>query len=204
MPPPTHAPPTVHSYPIAAFTPPRLDHWPAAVRSAEIISGSLLRCGPGVRPCGWPETPRVRLASLAHLLEKDRTAIGRTAAWVWGARHDHGPTIDVALAPGHRAVTGDMSALRLREISLQTEDRTLLGDYAVTTPLRTLFDLLHQPQSFTTVDVVCCRLLSMRIPQGVDTLRQLLQARQHAYRVRARDRVSAIWGDDAGYAPLTR
>lgn len=196
MSPPPHAPPAPHAYPVAAFTPPSVDHWPAAVRSAEILAGSLLRCGPGVRPCGWPETPRVRLASLAHRLEKDRTAIGRTAAWVWGARHDHGPTIDVATAPGHRAITGETFALRLREICLQTEDRAFLGDYAVTTPLRTLFDLLHQPQAFTTVDVVCCRLLAMRIPDGIDTLRELLNERRHAFRVRARERVSAIWGDE--------
>lgn len=89
----------------------------------------------------------------------------------------------------------------VREVRLSPDDTVFFGGLGVTTPLRTLYDLLHRPDAFGGADVVCCRLLSLQISEWPEALHRALHEKRSPHRARARDRACAIWGD---YAPLTR
>lgn len=95
---------------------PRWDRWPEAVRSAELRAGSLVRCGPGYRPVGWPETPWVRAAALAPWLGAGRTAVLGTAAWIWGAAREPGSPLEVATEARAELREEHGQRVRLREL----------------------------------------------------------------------------------------
>ena len=184
-------PPTQRGLP----DPPRVDLWPPAVRSAELLKGSLVRCGTGVRPIGWPDTPRVRSAALASVLAGGCAAIGMTAAWVWGASRspDFRPT--VSTLRGVRAAALNSAERTLRELTLRDDDLQWFGSRAVTTPGRTVFDLLHASQPFTLRHVVACRLLALQLRGGVGEIsKRMEQQPRYSNRVLARSRMAHIWG----------
>lgn len=181
--------------------PPCAARTPVAVRSADLLTGVLVRCGHGTRPVGWPETPRVRASSLSPWVRSGQIVLGLTAAWIWSARRTPGRRIELTTARGRTRVPGEVPICTVREVRLPPEETTMFGGIGVTTPLRTLFDLLHRPQPFELDDVVCCRLLAHQVPGWPEALHGILREHRSAFRARANDRARRIWGD---YAPLTR
>lgn len=139
--------------------PPRYDLWPEAMRSAWQLTGALVRCGPGFRGVGWPETPRVRLSAIANCLDRDRVATHLTAAWVWGAAREPRNPLQVSMRAGRRRPTELRPELRVYEMRLTEADTETFGSFAVTTPLRTALDLLHDTESFGLRETVACRIL---------------------------------------------
>lgn len=139
--------------------PPRYDLWPPAVRSAWRLSGALVRCGPGLRGIGWPETPRVRLAAIADWLGHDRIASHLTAAWVWGAVREPRDPLQVSMLAGRRRPLASRADLRVYELRYGAEDVERFGPFQVTRPMRTALDLLHDPEVFGRREAVACRLL---------------------------------------------
>ncbi len=116
MTPVTHTPPPLCPIHQAGGRVPRWDRWPEAVRSAELRAGSLVRCGPGYRPVGWPETPRVRAAALAPWLGAGRTAVLGTAAWIWGAAREPGSPLEIATEARAELRAEHGQRVRLREL----------------------------------------------------------------------------------------
>lgn len=166
--------------------------WPATVRSADLMRGALVRCGPGVRPAGWPETPRTRLASLAPWLDGGSYFVThRTAAWVWGAAKDPGTPLRLCVPRGSRLPAQIPPLIRFSAHSLSPEDLTVFDGLSVTTPLRTINDLLRN-RSFTVTDVAACRLLLRLIPD-IDVLRASLRPRRPYQRL-ARMRLERLTG----------
>ena len=182
--------------PTSAFSalpdPPRLDYWPIAIQSAERLRGTVMRCGPGLRAVGWPETPRVRLATLAPWLEGKRVATHLTAAWVWGAARSLGPRIQVSTRVGRRGVTAHNPELRVYEIRYTQADTHQFGKFRVSTPLRTIIDLLYDHAGFDKRERVACRLLTRLVPGGIDEVRMYLDTHPRPYRSRAHERLRAL------------
>ena len=170
-------------------SPPRYDRWPLALQHAMRLRGALLPCGPGVRGVGWPDTPRVRLAAIAGVLEGGHVAAFLTAAWVWGAAADPGEPLSVAGCAG-RARTHRPSGARRYELRLGQADIETLGEFGVTTPLRTILDLLHANATFGLAEQSACRNLMSLANIDTDEVNDLLFGlrRPHVRLARARFR----------------
>lgn len=151
-----------------------------------------MQCGPGLRAIGWPETPRVRLAALAQWLEGNRVATHLSAAWVWGAARSPGSKIQVATRVGRRGITANNDHLRVYELRYTKADTHTFGHFRVSTPLRTIIDLLYEPTGLDLTERVACRLLMRTLSQGAEEVHTYLDAHPRPYRNRARERFLAL------------
>lgn len=141
--------------------PPRLDRLPVAMLHALKLRGAIVQCGPGHRGVAWPDSPRVRLATLAPFLNRHTTASHLTAAWVWGAAKTPGTQLSFTTHSGRRSPVDGPRHVRWHQFQLQPGHLVRLGGHDVTMPERTVFDLLHHPGRFETTEIVACRLLLM-------------------------------------------
>ncbi|MFV0433553.1 MAG: hypothetical protein ACK5LO_06220 [Leucobacter sp.] len=174
-------------------SPPRIDHWPRAVRSAEMLRGTLVRCGPGLRLVGWPETPRVRAHALAPWYGTGHNAaIRMTAAWIWGAARSPGHPLEFSTTRGRRAESTPGSEHALHQFSYESDEIHSLGEFQLTTPLRTVADVLRIPGEFSRAHRVACRLLVQLIPGGTDAVRDRLTTVGPAYRAAAVSRLRQL------------
>lgn len=156
--------------------------WPVAVRSAEKLAGTLVKCGPGLRPAAWPESCDVRAAALAPWYTDQRVAVRRTAAWVLGATSQPGRPLQFSTLDGRRAQRVDNIAMTLQQLQIDAEDVSYCGSYAVTSALRTTIDLLRESRVFCSAHRACCRLLLRRVPGGGVAVRDRLLAGTPFYR----------------------
>jgi len=150
--------------------PPRLDHWPQTLRSAALRRGTLARCGPGLRPVSWPETPETRCAAIADRFGANLVAAGDTAGWIWGARRSPGPVLEFTTRTGRPPMSAVASASSIHEYRLEAGEAVRLGAYPVTSRERTAFDLLRAPSALTIERRAACRLLLIRSPSPVESL----------------------------------
>lgn len=120
------------------------DDWPEAELRAAVLAGELVAVGACWASPAEPQTPTLRAAAAAWALRDTRLIAGtRTAAWVWGAV-SRAPAPLEACVPLRVRVHVD-GALRVREVVITDEDVVVLGGLRVTTPLRTVVDLLRSP-----------------------------------------------------------
>ncbi|MEV8338338.1 hypothetical protein [Leucobacter sp. NPDC077196] len=161
---------------------PRTHEWPPAVRSAERLRGSLVSCGPGLRPAAWPETPRVRLAALAPWLGNQFVAIGTTAAWVWGVTRRPAVPLQSSTMGRKRPPARAIAGIAVHEHALTASDIAQFGDGRVTTRTRTLCDLLRSATPLSRVDRVACRLLLLQHEGGRSSVQAALDAGARRYR----------------------
>lgn len=161
---------------------PSLTAWPLTVRSAETLRGTLVRCGPGVRLAAWPETARVRAAALEPWFHQHRVAIRLTAAWIWGATRNPGTPLRFATQNGRRAEPVNRALVTLQQLRFHEGEIEQLGDHAVTSPLRTLLDLLRDPDPLPHEARVACRLLIPLVPGGEAAVEAHLSVGAHPYR----------------------
>ena len=171
--------------------PPRIDRWPVAVRSAELLRGTLARCGPGHRLVGWPESPGVRLQALAPWGSEARIAVLDTAAWAWGALRDPGSVLDFGTGGG-RAGGSRAPMTRIHEFTHPEDEIVDFGGFRVTTRVRTVTDLLRHAEQFTRQHRVACRLLLLSAEQGRAELRDRIAHGRRQYRATALRRLDAL------------
>lgn len=115
----------------------------AAELSAARLDGHLVELGDAYIPADAVETPALRAGSLRGILGDTLAATHVTAAWIHGAIHEP-PTLHTV----QRAVTRRLHAvlaLRLvyRDLTVALDDLVLLGGVWVTSPTRTLADLVR-------------------------------------------------------------
>ncbi|GAA2838085.1 hypothetical protein FB468_0680 [Leucobacter komagatae] len=159
---------------MATRQPPRVDHWPPALRSAAVLSGTLVRSGPGYRAVSWPDGPRARVASIAGLLGENFIAAEDTAAWVWGVRRSPGSPLQLLTRHGRAPATfelGDARGLvRVSAYRFAPGDIDEVAGHGVTSPVRTAYDLLRSKAPLTVHRRVACRLLSAQDPTLLGSL----------------------------------
>jgi hypothetical protein len=126
-----------------------------------------------VRGIGWPDTPRVRLSAIAGALSGNQFATLLTAAWVWGAAEDPGDPLSVAGFAG-RARTQHTREVHRYELRISEAEVARLGQFGVTTPLRTILDLLHLSPTFGEIEQHSCRELLSIAQISTEELSQLL------------------------------
>ena len=171
------------------------ERWPVAVRSAEALHGSLLRCGPGHRAVGRPEGPGTRAAALLEFLAslgvgEPLVVLGPTAAWVWGACRSTPLTLRLATIARSRARSPAFpECLEVRQLSLAPHDVVRFGRLGVTSPRRTAADLLRAPANFPREARVACRVLTASLPGGVRELTDEVRHGPRHYRALALARI---------------
>lgn len=173
---------------------PHFDAWAPAVQSAELLRGTLVRCGPGRRLVGWPESPRVRALALSPWLTDQRIAVRLTAAWIWGAAASPGHPLRFAMRDGRRATSPPSPEFTLQQFRMGSGDVVELDGCMVTSPLRTLFDLLRSQGDADREHRVACRLLLARIPDARALIADRLVNGGRPYRVIALQRLESCGG----------
>ncbi|MGO3146541.1 MAG: hypothetical protein ACTIJ6_02560 [Leucobacter sp.] len=163
---------------------PAVSHWPQTLKSAAALLGTLTTCGPGFRPAAWPPTPATRCAALTEYLTPRFVAIGMTAAWIWGAARERRTPLELSTRSGRVPSTSENRLVAYRQFKFRSEDVAYFGEYAVTHPTRTAYDLMRSADNFDTPRRVACRLLIAPDHNAVEKL--LVQASRASRTDRAR------------------
>ncbi|MFT4232259.1 MAG: hypothetical protein QM606_05720, partial [Leucobacter sp.] len=163
-----------------------------AVRSAELLRGALVRCGPGVRPVGWPDVPRVRAAALAPWLSADRIAIRMCAAWIWGAAREPGLPLEFSTTERRRPGRREHPDHLLHQFAYDERALHRFDGFALTAPEQTLHDLLRIPEAFSPDRRVACRLLLRLVEGGRDRVEQRIGEQRGPFRTLARTRLALL------------
>ncbi|MBP1325114.1 hypothetical protein JOF28_000346 [Leucobacter exalbidus] len=168
------------------------ERWPAAVRSAELAHGTLVRCGPGVRLAAWPDTPATRAHVLRELLGTKLIPILISAAWVWGCAGEPGSPISCSTRGGGRPKLACARTMRVHEFHYAATDLVACDGVALPTPERTVCDLLRLEETFTVSLAVTCRLLVQRGQLSRERCQAALHAGPGRHRARALTRLAAL------------
>lgn len=118
-----------------------------------------------------------RAASLSFSPLQGVIISGPTAAWVWGALRTLEAPLELSVSTSSRVNFSCETPFRKREITYLDGDTVNLGDRTVTTPLRTAFDILRSPETFSTDHRVACRLLLRRDSDPRARIEQILAAK---------------------------
>lgn len=115
--------------------------------SAARLDGDVVELGEAYVPADLVETPALRAASLAPLIETIRGAAfaGMSAAWIHGAGDTPPDVHELQSATGRRLRAPASRRLIVHDPVLEAIDLQHLGGVAVTTPERTLIDLIRWP-----------------------------------------------------------
>lgn len=171
--------------------PPRYDLLPLTVQRAMRLRGALVDCGPGLRGIAWPEVPRVRLTAIASALQHGRVAAYLTAAWVWQAATHPGSPLSIASLPGssRHEISREYKRYELR---LNDRDISTFGELCVTTPQRTMLDLLYRPESYGAIERDACLKLFEVAGIDADETNAMLARRRRPHGRLARERFREI------------
>ncbi len=178
--------------------PPRIDLWPIAVVSAERVHGSLTRCGPGYRPKGWPDSAHVRRVALGRLLPNYLIASHITAAWVWQAALSPNPgesPLRAIAHPSKRTANRQLASsaeIHISHSRIARTDMVYVDDLAVTTPLRTVLDLLRDRQTWSVAQQSACKQFFRSTGALLEIVREELTHVTHPANTIARERLDAL------------
>lgn len=172
--------------------PPRYDLWPIALQHAFRLRGALVPCGPGVRGVGWPDTPCVRLSALGPWLGAGKCASHLTAAWVWNAVDELGTPLSITLPSGRHGSLQSSHGVRRHEMRLNREDIRAFDELLVTSPFRTILDLLHDPHHFEATHALAVTSLLTHEADMEAQVRDRLRAHRRPYRRLAELRLGKI------------
>ena len=133
---------------------------PATELSALRLDGLVFAVDGCFAPVDQVEQPRHRAAALAPLVGPRIIVERASAAWVWGALASP-PTRHTlcSSATARRRGTGPLRGA-VREVAISPDEILLLAGVAVTSPLRTVVDLLRVEADFEDWRAVCERLMA--------------------------------------------
>lgn len=125
------------------YAPPNYHLLPQPVLNAELLLGSLIKCGPGFRGVGWPDSPLVRAYATRHKNPNNLVLVLGTAAFVWGFNWAEGQNVELSTLNGKRHLTPPEVGANIYEFSITKPQTHDLADILVSSPLRTFYDLLY-------------------------------------------------------------
>lgn len=134
---------------------------PATELQAARLDGDVYPLGGAYCLIGELEAPRHRARAVLGGRSPRLIAELRTAAWIWGAAPDLG-RLRFAVSPDARTRLALGSGHVLREIVHADEDVLRLDGFPVTSPLRTVLDLVRSDdEQETDLHAVVARLLGV-------------------------------------------
>lgn len=119
---------------------------PLAELSAARLDGDVVRFGPSYFPIDVPPSVSARARSLAPVLPPRFIADRRTAAWVFGALPALPARLDACVRTESRPSALCHFDGSVREVVIDDSEILDVDGVLVTTPLRTMFDLLREPR----------------------------------------------------------
>jgi hypothetical protein len=154
---------------MTALLPRLLD--PAVLPLAELhaarLDGELYRVGDAFATVDTPDTAELRAAAFRLSAPRAAVADRSTAAWIHGARAGPPSPLQVCVDSAHRVSARSLHGLDVRQCILARGDVVRLGDAQVTSPLRTVVDLLRTVSRFTPA--IAIELLALLDLSGADT-----------------------------------
>ena len=174
--------------------PPDVNRLSRTVVSAELLRGNLVRCGPGARGVGWPDSPRVRSHAVSSLQDLDGlVAVLGTAAWIWGAGESPTEAQTFSTYHGARYLRTPAPGVRVHEFMLDPRDTVWLGSCWVTSRHRTLYDLLYLDDArYERYGLEAARYLFDVCAPISDTLVTQFHGRNRPHSVRAHERLAEL------------
>jgi len=119
------------------------DRLSTAELTAARLDGDLVEIGEAFMPADAVETRELRAASFRSIGGPERAVTHASAAWVHGAIPDP-PLIHTLQRAGPTRAAFPLDArIRFRDVALPAGDIELISGVAVTTPVRTLVDLVR-------------------------------------------------------------
>ena len=126
---------------------------PPAELAAAALDGELYRVGNGFAPIDEIEQPNHRAGSLRAGLHHRLIAEQRSAAWVWGALIAPPAQHEFCTRMGARVGHASVLSRAVREVVIEPNEVTIVNCLPVTTPLRTVLDLLRFRSEFAGAEV---------------------------------------------------
>jgi hypothetical protein len=121
---------------------------PAPELRAARLDGEVFAVGDCFSPVDEIEQPRHRAAA-AHAGHSARLIAEQlSAAWVWGALDSPPPQHQFCVATGARVSHSPGRGILVREVVIGTDEVVALGRALVTTPARTVMDLVRFAERF--------------------------------------------------------
>jgi hypothetical protein len=126
--------------------------------NAALLDGELVRVGDGYWWIDVPIGQRERARSLTTELGDARIIVcDRSAAWVWG----WGPspsTITTCVSISARVPSPVRRRLNTREVVISSDEVVVIAATRVTSPVRTLIDLVRHESSDEVIDIAVAAL----------------------------------------------
>jgi len=120
------------------------DRLSTAELTAARLDGDLVEIGEAFMPADAVETRELRAASFRSVAGIHRAVTHASAAWVHGAIPDP-PLVHSLQRAGRRRAAFPVDArIRFRDVALPSDDVMIISGVAVTTPVRTLVDLVRE------------------------------------------------------------
>ncbi|MFI8631985.1 SAM-dependent methyltransferase [Microbacterium sp. NPDC077663] len=119
------------------------DRLSTAELTAARLDGDLVEIGEAYMPADAVETRELRAASFRGVTGLHRAVTHASAAWVHGAIPDPPLIHTLQRAARTRAAFPVDARIRFRDVELPASDLQMISGVAVTTPVRTLVDLVR-------------------------------------------------------------
>jgi hypothetical protein len=133
---------------------------PLAELCASKLDGELFGVGDGFRPVDYPDDIVARALSLSRTLTDGRIAHRETAAWILGATPVLVRPLPVCVHAGLSHGLDPRHGMVLGEAILRAHETFTVGGLEITTPMRTVIDLLRVPETAPFDATISARLLA--------------------------------------------
>ena len=151
------------------------DDLPVPELAAARLDGELFAVGDCFSPVDEIEQPRHRAAAL-HAGQSERLVAEQlSAAWVWGALDSPPVHLQFCVATGARVSHSPARWMTLREVVIEPHEIVDFGGPLVTTPLRTVVDLVRFSERFGAREVEVVR----RLAAPLDDAARLIAGRRN-------------------------
>lgn len=168
---------------------------PLAELSAARLDGELFALDEGFVPIDQVVGLRHRALSLVPFAAGRLIAEQRTAAWVYGALPFAPPRHEFCAAMGARLLSrpGRLLRMNVREVIIGTTDIAQLFGLQITTPVRTVVDLVRIADNFGDADATLVRdLMAATVVSLQDCIELMERRRNLPGKRRASDRLRMI------------
>ncbi|GAA3585028.1 hypothetical protein GCM10022198_05410 [Klugiella xanthotipulae] len=160
--------------------------------SAAVLQGELVPCGLAFLTAGTTDTPIVRAKTMSVGLSPAATLERFSAAWVYACTRELEIPVALCVSTRQRKRLSYPVPFTSRQVVLAEKERLLLGGVSVTTPLRTVCDILLVEETWSVRERVTCRLITQRYLLEFDRIHAALEAGRHPRRQRALKRLALM------------
>jgi len=133
---------------------------PVAELYAARLDGELFPVGGAFSPVDEIEQPALRAAAVHAEVSGRLIAEQLSAAWVWGAVDTPPVRHQFCVATASRVSHSPARWMTLREVIINEDEISDLGGFLVTTPDRTVIDLVRFSESFGAIERAIIRRLA--------------------------------------------